>query len=61
MVILLLIIGVIGFIWYGMGFFMLNLIALGLIEVVGILFSGVIGFVVLGLIISWTLASTHKQ
>jgi len=60
MTIVLLILGLILFITHGIGLLMLNYILLGLIELFAFLFSGVIGFVVLGLCIAYVLKTINK-
>lgn len=49
---ILLIIAIAFFINTGIGFVILNFLAIGLIEVFALLFTSIIGFVILGLIIS---------
>lgn len=60
MVFLLLVVGLFLFLFHGIGFLILNGIFLGLLEGITLLFSGLIGFIVIGLTISWLLVTTHK-
>jgi hypothetical protein len=61
MTILLILIGAITFVSSGIGFLLINSILLGLLEVMAMLFSGLIGFIILGLVISWILTSFNKH
>lgn len=61
MVFLLLVIGLFLFLFHGLGFLIFNMALLGLLEVLGMLFTGMIGFVIVGLVISWALVSIHKH
>lgn len=59
--ILLAIIGLTIFVTTGFGYLLFNVVILGLLEIGAVLFSGLIGFIILGLVISWVLASFNKH
>lgn len=59
--ILLLMVGLIAFLTTGIGYLIINTVILGLLEVFAALFAGLIGFIILGLVISWVLVSFNKH
>lgn len=58
---LLLIIGAFLFITTGIGYVIVNVVLLGILELFAGLFAGLIGFIILGLLISWVLVSFNKH
>lgn len=55
------VIGALVFFTTSIGYIVFNLLLLGTIEVFAMLFSGLIGFVILGLIISWVLTKFNNH
>lgn len=47
--------GVIVFLYHGLGFLLLNTVILGLLELLGLVFSGILGFIVLAFFIKLVL------
>lgn len=58
---LLLVIGIILCLTTGIGYILINVVILGIIEIIAALFTGLIGFIILGLLISWILSSFNKH
>jgi len=59
--ILLMIIGFILFVTTGLGYVIFGYIFMGILEVGAALFSGLIGFILLGLVISWILTKFNNH